>query len=518
MKSAQPRPSESGEYYDWRATRRPERPWIHAYHQSLVDKIWVGFKANPQTGAPAQLLNSTEQVLERIRRVSHLTRGIPHVTYLIGWQHDGHDSKYPDWSTVNPRLKRPGDASARESLIWLMREARKFNTTVSLHVNLVDAYRNSPLWDEYVAKGVIVRNPATGAIYEPPKRLWGGERAYWIDHAREWEAGLTQRRIDGLLDLLPIAEAGTIHIDAFYIPDHTDLDAQKVTMRKIFRYWRDRGVDVTSESMFSGRQGEGFIGLQPMAYVVNMKAWGCTLNQPEVTEAQQLEIPASLYCFAYDDMAEETGQLFGASMMGRHESAGNELYEAGRSADADAIDKDYATSPDFIQPFCLRLLPWHFLNRYDRLRLVREANGTRTLELSDGVVSRVTGDGHRTVHQQGRILVDGTDVCVPALWRPHREMIAYSVAGYSQREWEVPPDWHDVKRADLYQVGSAGLSPAGTVELRGHRVSLTLRGGQMMSVVPAGTAPESLQARGESSRCADRSEMKQSKQSGVLRS
>ena len=158
------------------------------------------------------------------------------------------------------------------------------------------------------------------------------------------------------------------------------------------------------------------------------------------------------------------------------------------------------------------------IQREGILRLVREANGTRTLELSDGVVSRVTGDGHRTVHQQGRILVDGTDVCVPALWRPHREMIAYSVAGYSQREWEVPPDWHDVKRADLYQVGSAGLSPAGTVELRGHRVSLTLRGGQMMSVVPAGTAPESLQARGESSCCADRSEMKQSKQSGVLRS
>ena len=481
----------SGEYYDWRRTRQPERPWRHAYHQALVDKMWIGFKANRKTGAPAQLLNSAEQALERIRRVSQVTRGIPHITYLTGWQHDGHDSKYPDWSEVNPRLKRPEDATARDSLIWLMREARAFNTTVSLHINMTDAYDTSPLWDEYVAKGVIVRDPATGELYRPPGMVWGGEQAYWIDHAREWDTGLAQRRIDALLELLPIAEAGTIHIDAFYIPHHTEPEEQKAAMRKIFRYWRDCGVDATSEAVFVHRHGEAFVGLQPMSYVINMKAWGYTKENPEVTEDQQMELPASLYCFAHDDLAEDTGQLFGASMIGRHESAGNELYEAGQSAPADAIDKDYATL-HFVQPFCLKVLPWYFLNRHERLRLVSEPDGTRTLELADGVVSRVTGAGHRTVRHQGRLLVDGTDVCVPALWRPHREMIAFSEKGYARREWTLPPEWQDVRRVDLYEVGPAGLTSVGATDASGGRVCLTLRGGQMVSVAPAGTSPASL--------------------------
>lgn len=456
--------AQSGEGYDWRRTRQPERPWRHAYHQSLVDKIWIGQKANPRTGEPVRLDNDAEQVLERIRWVTQVTRGLPRITYLIGWQHDGHDSKYPDWSEVNPRLKRPGDATARESLIWLMREARKYNTTLSLHINMTDAYENSPLWDEYVTQGVIVRDKQTGQLYQPPGAVWGGEQAYWVDHEREWDTGLAQRRIDRLLDLLPIAEAGTIHIDAFYITDYSKIEAQKSAMRKEFRYWRDRGVDVTSEAVFHQRQGEAFIGLQPMAYVINMKSWGYTLEKPEVTDAQRMEIPASLYCYVHDDLARETGQLFGTSM----------------------VDETLATPAAFLRPFCLQVLPWYFLNRHERLRLGRAPDGTRTLELSDGVVSCVSSNGHRTVSQNGRLLVDGTDVCVPALWRPHRELIAFSETGCVRREWELPPDWHDVQRVDVYEVGRAGLVPTETLSLSGGRVSLTVRGGQMLSVVPAG--------------------------------
>jgi len=59
---------------------------------------------------------------------------------------------------VNPRLKRQQDANALQSLRWLIREARKFHTTVSLHINMVDAYKQSPLWDEYVAKDCFARD------------------------------------------------------------------------------------------------------------------------------------------------------------------------------------------------------------------------------------------------------------------------------------------------------------------------------------------------------------------------
>lgn len=32
---------------------------------------------------------------------------------------------------------------------WLIREARAYNTTISLHINMVDAFEESPLWDTY---------------------------------------------------------------------------------------------------------------------------------------------------------------------------------------------------------------------------------------------------------------------------------------------------------------------------------------------------------------------------------
>jgi hypothetical protein len=425
-------------------------------------------------GESPVLDRNIEQILDRVRRVDAVTRGIPKISYLVGWHHDGHDSKYPDWSEVNPRLRRDGDRSATESLIWLMEQGRRYNTTLSLHINMLDAYETSPLWREYLDHEVLARHQ--GELYRCPWAVWDGEQAYWIDYAREWDCGLARRRIDGLLAMLPIREMGTIHIDAFYVPDHTDVERQKSAMRKIFRYWRDCGVDVTSEMMFYRRHGEPFLGLQPMAWHIN--GWGTTWEKPEIGEDALFEIPPALFCGGTDHLALQHGQLFGTSLQGT----------------------EFQDGDDFRKPFCLQTLPWYFLNRYDRLRLEREQDGTRTLVLSDGIVSRVTGDGRRTVRQDGRLLVDGTDVCVPALWRPHRELIAFSETGYTRRAWALPPDWHDVRAADVYTVSADGMACVGAVNLTDGQLTLSLCSGQMASVVPAGTEKVALEAPGCASR------------------
>jgi len=57
------------------------------------------------------------------------------VPYLVGWQFDGHDSKYPSWAEVNPRLKRPQDPDARASFLWLAEEAKRLNAFVSVHID-----------------------------------------------------------------------------------------------------------------------------------------------------------------------------------------------------------------------------------------------------------------------------------------------------------------------------------------------------------------------------------------------
>lgn len=39
-----------------------------------------------------------------------------------------------------------------------MEKAKQYNTIVSLHINMFDAYEDSPLWDEYVQNDIIAKN------------------------------------------------------------------------------------------------------------------------------------------------------------------------------------------------------------------------------------------------------------------------------------------------------------------------------------------------------------------------
>src|SRR5438094_8732500 len=187
----------SGEYYDWRKTGQPERPWFHKYDQSLVMKIFLAERTDEGRGCRVHL--TFEQALEVIERLDRITCSAPKIVYLVGWQYNGHDSKYPAWGEVNHRLKRAQDATALQSLKWLMQEGRKHHTVVSLHINALDAYEDSPLWQEYLEKDIIAKDkrgaPLKGIV-------WSGMQSYPLSYAREWETGCAQRRNDGLLKML----------------------------------------------------------------------------------------------------------------------------------------------------------------------------------------------------------------------------------------------------------------------------------------------------------------------------
>lgn len=153
---------------------------------------------------------------------------------------------------------------------------------------------------------------------------------------------------------------------------------------------------------------------------------------------------------------------------------------------------------NFRKPFCLQTLPWFFLNRFDRLRL--EHNGeNRKVYFNDGVASQVE-NGRRTIHHGSRLLVDGNDVFLPALWRLHREIIAYSADGYNDRTWTLPPDWRDVAKADIYQISKDGLSFLKIITVQQTIITLSLYADEMVAIVPAGTPKADLERPGISSR------------------
>lgn len=320
---SEPRAEPSGAYYDWTRTLQPQRPYVHPYHQTLVMKMFLA-RMLPCGGSQVYL--TFAQAAEVIKRLDNLTCGIPKIVYLVGWQYHGHDSKYPSWAEVNDRLRRPDDATAADSLRWLMAEGFRYNTTVSLHVNMIDAYPDSPLWDDYLAHDIIAKDldgqPLPGEVFD------AGAVSYQISYAREWETGFARKRIDDLLAALPIERAGTIHIDAFHsrapVRQHDDtvspylgypIEREVETQRRIFRYFRDRGVDVTCEGSAYWLRPDPFVGLQPMAYHFT-PVEGC---------------PPSLYC--------------GTPMKAEPE-----------------IMADPVGLTGLLEQFCTRVVPWHYGN------------------------------------------------------------------------------------------------------------------------------------------------------------
>ena len=182
--------------------------WHNDYKNTVVYKIFMKSKHQKMPGT------NLEGAMDVIRRIEKWTGSMHQIAYLVGWQFEGHDSKYPSWSEVGRTLKYPGTDTPLAALRQAMRDAKRYNTDLSLHINMNDAYTNAPDWQVYLNAGAICR----AKDGQPAKyQVFDGEQSYQVNHIKEWEAGLAQKRIRGLVEMIPeLKDAKTIHIDAFF--------------------------------------------------------------------------------------------------------------------------------------------------------------------------------------------------------------------------------------------------------------------------------------------------------------
>jgi hypothetical protein len=434
------------------------RPFYLEYHKTLVLKLFLGQEKHPNPAWGKRV--TFEQALAVIQKVDALTLGIPKIVYLVGWQAGGHDWGYPEWGPVDPALKRPQDATALDSLKWLINAAREYHTTVSLHINMFDAYKSSPLWEEYIQKDVIARN-RNGELFVRGEK-YHDETVYCVCYTREWQEGLAQRRIDRLLEMLPeLVDGHTIHIDAFHtawkgylasawhgMKDHggVTLESEVETQRQIFRYFRARGIDVTCEGMQSD-----FVGLQPMIWWFHKNPrW-------------QMQIPERLCARGRTTHRAVHDFRFGSSMHGE------EIF---------VQDKD--NLPGFLDQFCRTTLPWYFLSQLERKHL----SVFGKLTYSDGVIAG--WENFQPVIRRGNLILRrGDDIFVPALWCKEKTILAYSRKGYTSREWVLPENWAGVEQVNLSGITFSGLVPLeNEVKVTGRSIRLSLEPGQAVVITP----------------------------------
>jgi len=412
------------------------RPFFHEYHKTLTFKLFMGMDPYGSLRQPVSyerdehVLLTFEETLDIIRRLDRITCGIPKIVYLVGWQRGGHDHGYPAFNEVNPKLKRAEDTTAAESLRWLIRESKQYNTDVSIHINLVDAWDDSPLWNEYHANHILVEKEdgsvqcAGGGGFEELEEQFG-IRTGNVCQKRLWETGFFHKRVAELLELLPeLADTHTLHIDnwrAVGFPTRgISRKDDEETIQKMYRYFRDLGLDVTSEGSFHGRE-EPMTGLQPMT-------WWDIPYHPSV-------MPPSLYCGGRDKRVDGDPR-FGDSIHIENTVQSNQ--RRGRDPLQGIQDE-----------FCMYTLPWRFLNEFS----LKKFDGNEAVY--EGGVRASIEEGIPVIFWNDMQIRRGTTLTVPAVWKEEKEILMYSYRDTYCRI-NLPTDWADVTSVDLYYMDPLG--------------------------------------------------------------
>lgn len=456
------------------------RPFYREYEKTLTMKLFLNdtnYYKDENGNYDAEDICTFEEALEVIRKVDNLTRGIPKIIYLVGWQEGGHDHQWPSWdpALVDEDLRVEG-MDGIESLRWLIREARQYNTTVSLHLNLFDVDKESPDFEKYKEADALARDldgnllrkvESDGSVSEVCE--------YMVSYTKAWEAGLFQEKIDYLLEKVPeLKEGGTIHIDAFhsYWFNSAQVDGQPTispwhaktegineqvetdTQRKIFEYCREKGVDVTSEGV-SFLRSNAFIGLQPMT-------WN------SLSDLNQMEIPAQLYTGGQGNALRYGDNLHGEDIFLSNMRAGKEATEG------------------FLGRFALSTLQFQYLNEQRR---ISESGGKVVY------TGNITATDNEIIQDGDVIIRQGDNAFTPALWNEEdREIIAYSGSGYTGREWRLPSDWSDVETVSIYSIGTEGSEFLESIPVINGTITLSLQAGEAVSIIADSKEPEKLPA------------------------
>lgn len=407
--------------------------FTHDYTKCMMTKLKM---ADPDRKGGSVIYCDCEKALEIIKETDSLTLGIKKIIYLVGWQYNGHDDKYPAFFEVNEGIKRACDASALDSLLWLISEAKKYNTIVSVHINFADAYEDSPLFDDFVKAGALIRN----AFGKPAKiERYNGKPCYKVSYKEEWESGLFKKRVDKILTMLPIEEAGTVHVDNFqcYVnrKPYVGIEEMQAYRDKMIDYLAKKGVDITSEFTYrEGRQTKYLYGRitrdvtpakYPMALLDKIPAvWWVD----KMTYQEYFDHYPQRYCGGLPKNKKIRSMMYG-NIHGEEIWLQNEWHE------------------EFIRQFYTVNLPFYFLANKKKKCFGKGKNSIeyddKTISCSDG---RIVSDG---------IVVKDKDF----VFLPYRDGYALYSENKDSVEINVP-----MKNFDVYEITEQGLRHIGKLE------------------------------------------------------
>ena len=451
--------------------------WNYDYSQTLWMKMYL---AEPDfENRRSRVFITFEQALNIFKVIDALTQGFPKIIYLVGWQGLGHDDCYPEMEVVNEALKRGCDKTARDSLLWLFEEAKRYHTVVSFHGNLADAYHDTPCFPQLAATNSVVNDKkGEPAVIE----VFNGRDAFKVSYKGYYESGLFKKNWDRFCEATPVREAGTVHLDNFCIAQslnpYTSVEDEDAARNKMLDYIASLGIDVTTEYTYRELEWRADSPEHPIrkhlyASAIDPLPFGRFEDAPVRTLGR---IPASWWTsgMTADDCMRISPALYSGHLTDEKLLAvfygamhGEELWR-----DHGNDPKDWA--PPFLRQFCTMQLPYFYLNRCERLKIEEEDDGY-TATFSGGVVSR--GQVGR-ITKNGVILKNGGDVLLP-LDIDNQSFIAYSEAGKSGA-WNIPDA--AFAQANVYDITPEGNRFRCQTNVTNGKIELNLAAGHAVAV------------------------------------
>ncbi len=444
----------------------PMYPYSKDLSQTLTFKIML------RCALPTDISNmDMSLVANYLRQIDCITRGIPKVVILGGFQKDGHDHTYPWWTPVDEDFTAPGRRTGKAALIWLMEEAKKYNTTCTFHVNPFDAYMDSWKWDDYANNDLLCKN-MDGTLLKGD--IWWNRQSYFVNMVNEWKAGVTQQRIDDFLTELPLVkETGVLYFDnltqypSSYYHDVSKTD-QITAIKRAAQYLKEQyNIQLIGEYADPNLYGFDALGVT--------WDWLASLN------INQMEVPAYIACGgrnichdnllgSYNDLSKRRLQVFGSSIQ--------------------LEDIQFQNDPSkVVREFTHHTLVYFYLNRLLREELTTTSPYGMNLKLSDNVESKWESDNVHRLYRDGKLLKEGYDVFIPVFWVNHREIMAYSYQGRIST-WDFPKEWADVEAVDIYNFSSNFYTlnlASSNVPVSNNQINLNQEASIAQIIVPAGT-------------------------------
>ena len=427
------------DYSLWVNRHLPEADPIyhtHIWYKIFCDHGVLGLRTN------------RKQAQEMVEAIHNVTDGLPQIAYLVGWQHGGHDSKYPSMDTVNDSIG--GQAALRE-LFQVCKQ--RYNTVLSYHQNIDDAYEDSKDWDPTFCG------------------------PHGICHTLDAESGGIFRRLDAMMETIPLEQ--TVHFDNLRITNtHTAkgfedisiLDELICGLMPVMDYLRARGITVTTE-------GQNGAPIDLSSLMGALWHYDIPINARQLWHRKIMgggggnrnTGPGRMDCA----MGYSIHQDF-SFLPADKEALGEEIWNGflswfkGPGGLMVSFTKEW---PEMVNRIYLGTVLYHFFLEREMVKWEDVPGGIRityaALPGESPVISQCVDD-HLAVTWGDVVVADDDHRFVPR----DDAIYAYSLAG-DEREWVLPEKFRG-KELQVFTLSKKGRGPAPDYELGGKTIRLQL--------------------------------------------